>query len=145
MKKLFGLIICITTLSLHASEKFFLHAKLPPLIQAATDGDYKMVKGLLIGGVNPNAQDGPKESTALMWAAGNGHITIVALLLSYGARVNIQDAKGKTALDYARKSGHADIIKILETHGARNSEVVIPALLIINQVKVDREVDNVKE
>lgn len=132
MRLLLTFALGVSALPVHA--KFFFDTKMPPLIQAAQEGDYKMVKGLLVGGANPNAQDGPKNSTALMIAAENGYEAIVALLLAYGARVHLKDKKGRTALDYAKKTGRTDIIEMLERHGARVILITLPLLVSMEQI-----------
>jgi ankyrin repeat protein len=60
----------------------------------------KTVCGMLIKkgcNVNATAEDG---TTALMLAAQNAKLDVVALLLKSGANANAKDNKGKTALDY---------------------------------------------
>lgn len=53
------------------------------------------------------------------WAADRGHSTILELLLTHGADVNLVDGDcGQTALHYAVSCGHMDSVKILLKHGA---------------------------
>ncbi|HUV65128.1 MAG TPA: ankyrin repeat domain-containing protein [Sedimentisphaerales bacterium] len=55
------------------------------LIQAAKDGDVQAVKALLAGGANVNIKD-DNGRVPLMWAAYNGHTSIVQLLEEAGAK-----------------------------------------------------------
>ena len=52
--------------------------------------------------------------TALMYAARNGHNTVVSALLSYNASLDIKDDyKGMTALMYAALNGHTYVVSTL--------------------------------
>jgi ankyrin repeat protein len=53
--------------------------------------------------------------TALMYAAEAGQQHCVHMLLSAGARKEVQTATGKTALSLARDSGHTVICDLLGT------------------------------
>lgn len=53
------------------------------------------------------------QETALMWAAQEGHLETVQLLLDNGAKTAIKDAMGHTALDMARRNDHSHIVDIL--------------------------------
>ena len=48
-----------------------------------------------------------------MYAAKNGHLSIVKLLIERGIKIDEKNIKGQTALMYACKYGHFDIIKYL--------------------------------
>src|SRR5688572_5824283 len=57
------------------------------LVRLAAKGDRSAVEQLLREGVRPDARN--KDGfTALIWAAGQGHIDVVQLLLAKGADVN---------------------------------------------------------
>lgn len=58
--------------------------------------------------------DSLKGLTPLMVAVFQGHETVVKLLLSKGANLNLKDASGKTALDYAKKANDQEIVQLLE-------------------------------
>jgi ankyrin repeat protein len=51
--------------------------------------------------------------TPLMWAAGQGHIESVRLLVNKGANKGLKDDRGLTALDMAQEAGHAAIVPLL--------------------------------
>jgi ankyrin repeat protein len=54
------------------------------------------------------------RQTALMLAAGAGHIDTVRELLRRGADVTRTDTQGETAVDYALEAGHQDIVTLLQ-------------------------------
>ncbi|KAL7941233.1 hypothetical protein V8C42DRAFT_335705 [Trichoderma barbatum] len=56
--------------------------------------------------------------TALMFAAGRGHQTMVQLLLANGADVNLEDTYGGTALTKAAKTGQEGTAQLLLANGA---------------------------
>ncbi len=59
-----------------------------------------------------------KKETPLMLASQRGDIECVNILLTYGAKVNVQDAVGETAFDKAWKKGHGELLALLLKHGA---------------------------
>ena len=79
----------------------------------------QIVKRLLDGGANVNAQEANK-ATALIYAASNKQISartrqeIVKMLLDKGADKSIKDEKGKTALDWAKQNKNEDLLEILK-------------------------------
>ena len=58
----------------------------------------------------------PKVPSALLYAAKNGHATVVETLLAAGANVSVVSEKGSTALHLAEKSHHAAIVRLLTLH-----------------------------
>jgi uncharacterized protein len=72
-----------------------------------------MAEALLKAGADPNAAFGDGE-TALMTAARTGSVDTVKMLLTFGARVNTQEAwRGQTALMWAAAENHAAVVKLL--------------------------------
>ena len=57
--------------------------------------------------------------TALMLASTNGHKGTAALLLKYGANVNMQPGGPWTALLLASKNKHIEMVQLLLLHGAK--------------------------
>ena len=47
-----------------------------------------------------------------MWAAGQGHVDAVKLLLARGARPEMRDARGLTAREIARDAGQAAVVAL---------------------------------
>ncbi|ELT93867.1 hypothetical protein CAPTEDRAFT_210086 [Capitella teleta] len=56
------------------------------------------------------------SATALMIAAGRGHVKVVEQLLQLGANVNHHASNEWTAFDWARRFQRTDILEILEAH-----------------------------
>ena len=118
------------------------------LMAAARTGDVETINALLEGSghylglaADPNAKDGWKGQTALMWAAGMGHTDAVRALIAGGARIDEESTviniapvdpdyyqggfvytnipKGRmTALLFATREGHLDTVKALIDAGA---------------------------
>ncbi|KAL3921826.1 MAG: hypothetical protein SGPRY_004769 [Prymnesium sp.] len=51
--------------------------------------------------------------TALMWAAGEGHVEASQVLIEHGAKISCKDANGRTALEVARRQGHTLLVEML--------------------------------
>ena len=51
--------------------------------------------------------------TALMWAAGQGQVEAVKVLLARGASVELRDDRGLTAKEIARQAGHGPVVEVL--------------------------------
>jgi len=58
------------------------------------------------------------HSTPLHIASSHGWLEVVQLLLSYGAKVDEKDEKGKTPFQVASEEGYDEITKVLLEHGA---------------------------
>jgi hypothetical protein len=87
------------------------------LHHCAENGFTTSVKRLLsIRNINVNVKD-VSGSTPLHWAAYNGHIEIVRLLLQNGADVNAKSNYGST-LHWAASHGNVDILHLLVENGA---------------------------
>ena len=80
-----------------------------PHVDAVLRGDEAAVRSWLERGGRANTareNGGVTGVTLLMDAAGQGHERVAALLLQYGAQVNLLDSDGATALTYAATKGH---------------------------------------
>ncbi len=126
------------------------------LCQAAEDGDVTEVKRLLAAGAKVNPKLGPMERAPLTAAAGAGQREVVEVLLSAGAKVDLEaflwaawggelqlvkmalaqglsaNAKNlvSTPLTRAAESGRTEIVRLLLDHGAdpnlRNPDGQLP-------------------
>jgi len=86
---------------------------------AVRRGDTAKVKELIKKGANVNnTYNFGKPTTALVQAAGGGHMEIVRALLKAGANVHHRDKYGGTALHAAANYGHVAIAKLLLEAGA---------------------------
>ncbi|RLA00256.1 MAG: hypothetical protein DRQ45_07630 [Gammaproteobacteria bacterium] len=56
--------------------------------------------------------------TALIYAAGQGFVTIAVILIEGGADVNATDTAGKTVLDYTIGGDKTQLTELLQKHGA---------------------------
>ncbi|KAJ5447596.1 hypothetical protein N7445_002417 [Penicillium cf. griseofulvum] len=83
-----------------------------PLEKAATNGHVQVVEILLAREKSFLDTACPSKSTALWWAAGNGHEGVVRLLLVSGADAN-GDSPDKSPLLPAAENGHLEIVRLL--------------------------------
>lgn len=82
-----------------------------PFVNACIRGDLATVKQRLVDGAN--IEGIWRSCTGLMWAAAEGHLSIVQLLLAVGARVNARNEVGYTAILYAAEADQRDIVLAL--------------------------------
>src|SRR5947199_339475 len=58
--------------------------------------------------------DNLNGQTSLSWAAENGHVDVVKLLLNANANIEAADKKGPMPLiSWAAKKGHVEVVKLL--------------------------------
>ncbi len=82
----------------------------------ASSGPFpETVQLLLENGSDPNAKDSIEGWTPLMYAAAEGNIEVIEVLLDYDADVTLQDTDGETATDFARNNGHSEVVALLES------------------------------
>ncbi|KAF7839771.1 ankyrin-3 isoform X1 [Senna tora] len=90
----------------HAFEKGSnaSNIELNPLHKCASNGDTDLVHKLIKGGFDVNAFD-DDGYTPLMLAARECHSKVCELLVSFGAKCDIQNERHETALSLARENG----------------------------------------
>lgn len=90
---------------------------LTPLMRAAAIGHVELVRELLVDArlhqLSTVNERGPRESTALMFAAGGGHFDIVQLLVEHGANPFLCEDGGWCALDHAMADGEEEVVRYL--------------------------------
>jgi ankyrin repeat protein len=88
------------------------------LMMAAQQNQLEVAKALAAAtGINIDARN-PQNYTAMMLAAGHGHLEIMNLLLDHGADVNARNYADGTALGMAAQSGHLHVVRALLARGA---------------------------
>lgn len=98
--------------SVEDEEKQAERDGLTDLMRSAAAGDISRVNELLQYQTKVNSIS-TIGSTALMYAAKNGHDEVVVRLLEVGADPSLKTHKGHSALDLARKSGHESTVQLL--------------------------------
>ncbi|KAG7384743.1 Ankyrin repeat and EF-hand domain-containing protein 1 [Phytophthora pseudosyringae] len=96
---------------------------LTPLHAAAAMDDVATIRSFLRKKVDPDVLGelgyvGLNKRTPLHWAAVNGAVGAVEILLAAKANANFQDAHGRTALHWAARVNRVDIVRVLLAHGA---------------------------
>lgn len=85
---------------------------------SALNGDKELTAALLDAGADVESPN-PAGETALMFAARNGSIPTLELLLGRGAAINAKEhIRGQTALIWAVGENHQDAVRFLLAHGA---------------------------
>ena len=113
-----------------------------PLLAAAQSGHTDICGLLLAHGSNVNEVEPDTKTTALHYAALNGHNALVEALLSWGVEVNPQDFAGGTPLHLACQEGHLLCVLTLLKAGASltlpNNQGLLPIhfAALRNSVKV---------
>jgi len=79
---------------------------------------------------NAGCEDSPSSrdrslvaAAALFFAAANGHLEIVKMLLEKDADPTLANAGGNTALHWACLNGHAEVVRALMDMGAKATEL----------------------
>jgi ankyrin repeat protein len=125
----------------------------PVLVRAAGSGRTAIVGALLDAGANSNATapvDGDQGGwpSALMAAAGEGHLDVVELLIARGADVNANyeavEQTFPTALLAAIASGRAEVVRALLDAGADISAKGVMGLEAIHDAALDSDLEIVE-
>ncbi len=84
---------------------------------AALENQDSIVKANIAEGIDVNYADESK-TTALMYAAYNGHTEIVKMLIDAGANVKMKNVNNRTALMLASSGPFVETVKLLLQYGA---------------------------
>jgi ankyrin repeat protein len=89
----------------------------PATVLAARSGDAAAMKSALAAGGGTEAQERMSQRTALHFAAENGNMEVVRMLLDAKANPNAQDRTGKTPVTIAAERGKPEVLKALVAAG----------------------------
>lgn len=100
-----------------------------PLIVAATKGMHDIVTLLLKKGADINYRRRVNSRigySALMCAAGYGHLETVRVLLDHRQKpdLSFQDTNGRTAFEFAIKQENFDMVKLIYSKGVRINRLI---------------------
>jgi uncharacterized protein len=97
------------------------------LIRAIIRGETATVESLLAQGADANTTGGVtpvgESNTALMWAATEGYLDIVNLLLKHKAEVGVKNVANYTALMYAAESNYRNVVSVLLDQGDQSLSI----------------------
>ena len=88
------------------------------LVDAVRRGDTAEAQRLLQAGAQVDARDAKHDAPAVLWAAHDGQVAVLAILLDGGGDVESAKADGDTALWYAAQQGQLDAARLLLERGA---------------------------
>ena len=89
------------------------------LLNACRTGNMEVAQEMLREEVYINTWNKEEEGrTPLQYAAREGHVDIVKMLIENDAKVNATDFNDCTALHHAARGGHVDVVKVLIQNGA---------------------------
>ena len=95
----------------------FTQIKGKELFFAAQEGNARLVRGLLIAGLDLDYRDANKDQ-AIHTAADRGHNAVISVLLEYGANINSIGFRDYTPLLWATRSGQFSTVRFLLENGA---------------------------
>ncbi len=93
-----------------------------PLMLAARSGRADAVTLLLQLGADPNSTETWNGQSALMWAAAEGHVSVVQTLIAHGADIAARSNSGTTPLLFAARKGSMDAVRALLAAGSDVNE-----------------------
>lgn len=85
------------------------------LMFAASGPAKETVTLLLKNQAKINLVDNNEHFSALMWAAAEGQLDNVKVLINNGADTTLQDVDGDTAESFADKAGHTEVVAYLQS------------------------------
>ncbi|MCK5171510.1 MAG: ankyrin repeat domain-containing protein [Bacteroidales bacterium] len=90
------------------------------LIYASTGPFVETVQLLIDNKAEINVYDNVEHFTALMFAASEGQLEVVKVLMANGADASLKDIDGDTAENFAIQNGHMDVAAFLQTISISN-------------------------
>lgn len=103
-------------------ERHWVNAAETPLMHAARSGQVDAVRILLDSAAETDAREAWNGQTALMWAAAEGHVAVIAELVGRGADVHARSHAGTTPLLFAARAGSTNGVSVLLAAGAAVSD-----------------------
>mmetsp|Transcript_28567 Transcript_28567/g.53921 ORF Transcript_28567/g.53921 Transcript_28567/m.53921 type:complete len:487 (+) Transcript_28567:361-1821(+) len=98
-----------------ANARKLARTAIVPLLEAARDGNLMLVQDLISQGCDASITADRHGSSALLWAAGSGHLHVCKYLVDFG-NVNplrTMQKDGRNALHWAARNGHLEVCKWL--------------------------------
>ncbi|KAF9436755.1 phosphate system positive regulatory protein pho81 [Entomortierella beljakovae] len=92
---------------------------LEPLHITCREGHIRLTKTLTKRGARLDQEDKYMCWTPLFYAASEGHVECVRILLEAGCNVKVLDEHGKTPIYYAASEGHANCVDLLVQAGGK--------------------------
>jgi ankyrin repeat protein len=96
------------------------------LISKSEDGDWEAVKQLLVSGADPTLWDDKPLADFLFYAALNGHVEVVRILLAgreprhrRESLLSMTADIGMSCLHFASQNGHLEVVKVLVEAGGQ--------------------------
>lgn len=104
---------------------------------AAINNRLQIIKYFLSKNADINAIGGELKSTPLYWAARQGNLLAVALLVKNGANFNIRDCEGSAPIHVASQFGHTPIVAYLVAKGCdinvRDRNLFSPLIIAVQR------------
>jgi hypothetical protein len=108
--------------------------------RAARQNDAAALRSLIANDGNPNQTD-PEGRTALHYAALNGNLTIIAILVKANAKLDVKDTLGNTALHLAADRNQPEAARLLLDVGApvdpENRNGMTPLMMAANRGNIE--------
>jgi ankyrin repeat protein len=108
--------------------------------RAASQNDAAKVRSLLANDGNPNQTD-EEARTGMHYAAMNGNLTIIAILIKANAKLDAKDKLGNTALHLAADRNQVEATRLLIDVGApidaENKNGMTPLMIAANRGNLD--------
>ena len=107
------------------------------LHQMASGGHSKSVKALVDAGADVNVRQKTHQGTPLQYAANNGHLEVVQILLKGKAAVDAADSIGRTPLMWAATSGKKDVAEALLSAGAKVNQTTNTGWTALRMLEIE--------